>query len=101
MRDNIGSPTMDSHQPMAILASDTSLVLESCVIRKVYEVRELRVKTEVNASKCGFGAEPQPPQNLQFSGFQGRDLQPVGGDRREVSKNVRIDLNWNSTDPTA
>jgi len=28
------------------------------------------------------------PQSLQFSGFQGRDLEPVGGDRREVSRLV-------------
>ena len=26
-----------------------------------------------------------PRQSLQFSGFQGRALEPVGGDRREVS----------------
>ena len=36
-------------------------------------------------------------QSLQFSGFQGRDLEPVGGDRREVS----ISLPFSPLVPTA
>lgn len=66
---------MDSHQPMAILASDTSLVLESCVIRKVYEVRELRVKTEVKHTLVAIGEKCQ--------------------------KMLEFDLNRNSATPTA
>ena len=56
-------------------------------------------KVETSRSSPSFfivprlrGTAQAEPQSLQFSGFQGRALEPVTGDRREVPKKSSFSL---------